>query len=232
MSSTRGAIHPINQVLRVAVATLGDMGFDIVDAPQVDTAWYNFDVLRMPEWHPARQGHDTFWLENGKLLRTHTTNMQGHVAESRKPPFRVMHFGRCYRNDATDATHDVVFTHLDGLVIEEGASVTNLLAVLETFIKRLLGPDVEYRFRPHNFPFTEPSIEVDIMHNGKWIEILGSGMVHPEVLENLKIDPKQYSGFAFGIGIERLAFIKWGIEDIRLMQSNKMSFLKQFKESA
>lgn len=228
----KGALHPLTQVLRVAVSAFGDMGFDIVDAPELDSAKYNFDALRMPEDHPARLGHDTFWLTDGRLLRTHTTNMQLHVAEMKRPPFRVMHFGTCYRNDATDATHDIAFTHLDCLAIDTGLGVPHLLATLENFIIRLFGSEVGYRFRPHYFPFTEPSIEVDIWHNGRWIELLGSGMVHPEVLKNLSIDPEQFSGFAFGIGIERIALIKWGIEDIRLLHSNKVNFLRQWKGEA
>jgi phenylalanyl-tRNA synthetase alpha chain len=208
------------------------MGFDIVDAPEIDTAWYNFDSLRMPEDHPARQNHDSFWLTDGRLLRTHTTNFQLHATEGKKPPLRVMHFGNCYRHDATDATHDVVFTQIDCLAIDEGLSMANLISVLDTFLTRIFGTTIKYRFRPHNFPFTEPSIEVDIWHNGKqkWIELLGSGMVHPQVLENMKIDPKIYSGFAFGIGIERIAMAKWDIEDLRHFRTNKHSFLRQFKD--
>jgi phenylalanyl-tRNA synthetase alpha chain len=229
---TKGALHPISQILRVTVSAFTDMGFEIVDAPEVDTPWYNFDSLRMPEGHPARAGHDTFWLTDGRLLRTHTTNMQLHVVEQRKPPLRVMHFGPCYRNEATDATHDIMFTHLDCLVIDEGITIANLLSVLDSFITRLFGSETKYRFRPHNFPFTEPSIEVDIWHNGRWIELLGSGMVHPEVLKNMNIDPTVYSGFAFGIGIDRIALIKWGIEDTRLSHTNKISFLRQFRATA
>jgi phenylalanyl-tRNA synthetase alpha chain len=226
---SQGTLHPITHVLRVAVSAFGDMGFDIVDAPEVDTAWYNFDSLRMPEDHPARLGQDSFWLKDGRLLRTQTTNMQLHATEQKRPPIRVMHFGPCYRNDATDITHDVIFTQLDCLAIDEGITLANLLSTLETFIIRLFGTDVKYRFRPHNFPFTEPSVEVDIWHNGKWIELLGAGMVHPEVLKNMQIDPSKYSGFAFGIGIDRIAMFKWGVEDVRQLHMNKLSFLRQFK---
>jgi phenylalanyl-tRNA synthetase alpha chain len=224
-----GALHPLTQVVRVAVSAFGDIGFDIVDAPELETAKYNFDVLRMPEGHPARLDHDSFWLTDGRLLRTHTTNMQLHAAEIKRPPFRVMHFGPSYRNDATDVTHDIMFTHLDCLAVEEGLTLPHLLSTLETFVIRLFGSTIEYRFRPHYFPFTEPSIEVDIKHNNRWIELLGSGMVHPDVLRNLSINPAQFSGFAFGIGIERIALIKWGIEDIRLLHSNKINFLRQWK---
>ena len=226
---TNGALHPMTLVLRVAVSAFADMGFEIVEAPEVDTAYYNFDALRMPPDHPARTNHASFWLTDGRLLRTHTTNMQLHVTEQKRPPLRVMSFGPSFRQDATDATHDVMFTHLDCLVIDEGISLANLLSVLETFITRLFGPDITYRFRPHNFPFTEPSVEVDIWHNNRWIELLGSGMVHPEVLHTMNIDTSIYSEFAFGIGIDRIAMIMWGIQDVRQLHTNKMSFLRQFR---
>lgn len=225
----QAALHPLTQILRVAVSALGDMGFDIVDAPEIDSLWYNFDALRMHELHPARLDHKAFTLENGKILRSHTTNMQLHVTEKKRPPIRVMHFGTCYRNDATDATHDVIFGQIDCLAIDEGITLANLLWVLDTFITRVFGSEVKYRFRPHNFPFTEPSIEVDIWHNGKWIELLGAGMVHPEVLQNMNIDPTKYSGFAFGIGYSRIGVMKWGIEDIRHLHTNKLTFLRQFR---
>ncbi len=228
----KGSLHPSAQILRVAVAALGDMGFDIVDSPEVDTPWYNFDSLRMHQDHPARQNHASFWLTNGQLLRTHTTNSQLHTTDVRKPPMRIMCFGPCYRRDATDATHDVVFNQIDAFAIDEGLTLGNLISVLETFIIRLFGNDVKYRLRPHNFPFTEPSVEVDIWHNGKWMELLGSGMIHPEVLTNMGIDPKRYSGFAFGIGFDRIALAKWGIEDLRLLRSNKLPFLRQFRNEA
>ena len=194
-----GAFHPITLIERVAISALGDMGFDIVDAPEIDTAWYNFDSLRMVEGHPARDSHASFWLKDGRLLRTHTTNMQLHVSEQLRPPFRVMHFGPCYRNDATDTTHDIVFNQLDALAIDDTITFSNLLATLETFVTRVFGPETKYRLRPHNFPFTEPSIEVDIWHNEAWIELLGAGMVHPDVLRHMRIDPEEYSGLAFGV---------------------------------
>lgn len=228
----KGSLHPLSEILRVAVAALGDMGFDILEGQEVDTAWYNFDSLRLTEDHPARQHSDTFWLTNGKLLRPHTSNMQLHAVEQKKPPLRVMYMGPCYRNDATDATHDISFFQLECLAIDEGISLANLLAVLDTFITRLFGTDVKYRFRPHYFPYTEPSLEVDIFHNGRWIELLGAGMVHPEVLKNMGVDPTVYSGLAFGMGIDRLALMKWGIEDIRLLRANKIAFLRQFRSDS
>lgn len=228
----KGSLHPLTQIVRTAFSALGDMGFDIVDAPEIDTAWYNFDALRMPPSHPARQGHPSFWLTNGKLLRTHPTNMQLHATETLRPPLRVMHYGNCYRDDATDQTHDVMFSQIDILAIDEGLNLGHLLWVLDTFVTRMFGPDVTYRFRPHAFPFTEPSVEVDIFHNGRWIELLGSGMVHPDVIKNMGLDPEKYSGFAFGLGVERLALFKWGLEDIRDLRSNKIAFLRQFKEAS
>lgn len=155
--------------------------------------------------------------------------MQLHVAQSRNLPIRAMYFGNCYRNDATDATHEIMFTQLECLAIDESINLGNLLATLETFIKRVLGPDTQFRFRPHNFPYTEPSIEVDVWHNGKWVELLGSGMVHPDVLRNMNIDPERYTGFAFGMGIDRLVLMKWGVEDIRFLHANKVPFLRQFR---
>lgn len=226
---TKGALHPVNQILRVAVSALGDMGFDIVDAPDIDTAWYNFDGLRLGPDHPARNDQDTFWTTDGRVLRPHVSNNQLRATEQKRPPLRVMYMGNSYRNEATDATHEILFTQIECLVIDEGISIANLLATLDTFITRVLGPEVKYRFRPHNFPYTEPSIEVDIWHNNRWIELLGSGMVHSEVLQNMHIDPEQYSGFAFGVGVDRIALQKWGIEDIRLLHGNKINFLRQFR---
>ncbi len=225
----KGSLHPITQIMRVAVSALGDMGFDIIDGPEIDTAWYNFDSLRIAEDHPARQNLDTFWTEDGRALRPHLSNLQLHALEHKQPPLRVMYIGPCYRKEATDATHEIVFTQLECLAIEEDISLANLLSVLDTFVVRLFGNDVKYRFRPHLFPFTEPSFEVDIWHNGQWLELLGAGMVHPQVLENMGVDPKRYRGLAFGMGIDRLAVMKWGIEDIRLFRANKANFLRQFK---
>lgn len=228
----KGTLHPLTQILRVAVSALGDMGFDIIDGPEVDTAWYNFDSLRLTEDHPARQSHDTFWTQDGRLLRTHLSNLQMHAVEQKKPPLRVMYFGPCYRNEATDATHEIAFTQLECLAIDEDINIGNLLSVLDTFLVRLFGPDVKYRFRPHLYPFTEPSIDVDIWHNDGWLELLGAGMVHPDVLRNMGIDPDKYKGLAFGIGIDRLAIMRWQIEDLRLFRSNKLNFLRQFKDKA
>ncbi len=227
----KGTLHPITQILRVAVSALGDMGFDIIDGPEIDTDWYNFESLRIPQDHPVRQNMESFATTDGRLLRPHLSNVQLHAVEQKKPPLRVMYLGPCYRKDATDATHEIVFTQLECLAIDEDISMANLLAVLDTFITRLFGPDVKYRFRPHLFPFTEPSIEVDVWHNNHWLELLGAGMVHPGVLTNMGIDPERYSGLAFGMGIDRLALMKWAVEDIRLFHSNKLAFLKQFRDN-
>lgn len=227
--TSEGILHPLTQIGRVALSALGDMGFEYVDPLEVDTAWYVFDSLRMGPDHPARDDFDTFWTTDGRCLRPHASNMQLHVTDDRRPPLRAMYPGTCYRNDATDATHEIVFTQLEALAIDEDLTVGHLKGVLETFIKRLFGPNVKFRFRPSFFPFTEPSFELDIYHNGQWIEVLGSGMVHPEVLTNMRIDPSRYSGLAFGMGLDRLAIIKWGIEDIRLFRNNKLAFLRQFR---
>lgn len=224
-----GVLHPISQIYRVAVATLGDMGFDIISAPEVDTEWHNFESLRLTADHPARLGQKEFSLTNGKLLRTHISNTQMYALNHKQPPLRVMYMGKSYRNEATDASHEIVFNQLECLAIEENLSIANLLSLLDTFTKRLLGQDVVYRFRPHLFPFTEPSIEVDIWHDNTWTEVLGSGMVHPEVLKNIGIDPNRFRGLAFAMGIERLAYIKWNT-DIRDFHANKLAFLNQFKD--
>lgn len=228
-SMYEGILHPLTQVNRVVLSALGDMGFEYIDPIEVDTAWYIFDALNVSANHPAREDWDSYWTTDGKLLRPHTSNMQLHAMEDRRPPIRAMFPGTVYRNDATDATHEIVFSQLEALVIDEGINVGHLKGILESFLKRLFGQNVEFRFRPSFFPFTEPSYEVDVKHNGRWLEILGCGMVHPKVLENMKVDPTKYSGLAFGIGLDRLAIIKWGVEDIRLFRTNRLAFLRQFR---
>lgn len=226
--AVKGGLHPITQIYRVAVAALGDMGFNIIEAPEMESAWHNFDALRMTSGHPARLGHKEFNLSNGRLLRTHISNTQLYALEHTRPPLRVMYMGKSYRNDTTDASHEFVFNQIECLAIDEDISVANLLSLLDSFIRRLMGPEVVYRFRPHLFPFTEPSIEVDIFHQSHWTEIIGSGMVHPEVMRHIGVDPSKWRGLAFAMGIERLAYIKWGT-DIRDFHANRLSFLKQFR---
>lgn len=223
----KGTLHPITHYLRETIKIFTDLGFDIYEGPEVDTEWYNFDSLNVPADHPSRDVQDTFWLTDGRLLRTQTSNCQVRYAETRKPPIKAIFPGQIYRNEATDYKHESNIYQMEGLLIDKDIKVGNLFWMLTEFFKKVYGPSVEIRFRPSYFPFTEPSFEVDVKHNGKWLELLGCGMVHPKVLENMKIDPSEYSGFAFGLGIDRLIMIKYDIDDIRWLRSGDLRFLKQ-----
>lgn len=223
-----GHIHPLTHILRKTVSIFAELGFEPVEGPEVETEWYNFDFLRIPRTHPARDQQDTFWLKEGKLLRTHTTSMQGRIMAKRKPPVRIVIPGRIYRNEATDAFHEAVFCQFDGFAIEKNISQAHLIGTLKWFIKRLFEKDIPIRFFPQYYSFVEPGMDVAIFFKGKWLEILGSGMIHPEVLRNMGIDPKKWQGFAFGMGIDRLAMMKFQIPDIRLSYTNDLRFLKQF----
>ena len=208
--------------------------------PEVETDYYNFTALNTPEFHPARDVQDTFYITDKVLLRSQTSTVQVHAMENSKPPIRVISPGRVYRSDAVDATHSPMFQQCEGLVIDKGITMADLKGTLETFAKAMFGDKTEIRFRPHHFPFTEPSCEVDVscfVCGGKgcsvckgegWIEILGAGMVHPNVLRMSGIDPDVYSGFAFGMGIERIVMTKYGINDMRLLYENDVRFLSQF----
>jgi len=224
----KGNLHPITQFFRQIINIFVENGFDVFEGPEVDSEWNNFDVLNIPKDAPARDVQDTFWLLDGRVLRTHTSNCQVRYAEGKKPPIKVVIPGRVYRNEATDAKHEATFFQLEGLYIDENVKVTQLLETINKFLKSFYGNNIEFRFRPHHYAFVEPGIDVDVKLNGKWFEVLGSGMVHPKVLENMKIDPKKYSGFAFGLGIDRLAILKYNIEDIRHFHSGDLRFLKQF----
>jgi phenylalanyl-tRNA synthetase alpha chain len=216
------------------------MGFRIVEGPEVEYDYYNFEALNMPKNHPARDTQDTFYINDNILLRTQTSPVQVRVMEKQKPPIRIISPGRVYRSDAVDATHSPLFHQIEGLVVDKGITFANLKGTLETFVKRLYGEDSVVRFRPHHFPFTEPSAEVDVqcfschgegcrLCKGEgWIEILGCGMVHPKVLSNCGIDPEEYSGFAFGMGLERIVMRRYSIDDLRLFYENDVRFLKQF----
>ena len=216
------------------------MGFDIVSGPEVELDHYNFEMLNMPKSHPARDTQDTFYFTENVLLRTQTSPMQIRTMEKQKPPIRIICPGRVYRSDAVDATHSPIFHQCEGLVVDKGVTFSDLKGTLELFIKKLYGEETRVRFRPHHFPYTEPSAEMDMscfkcggkgcsMCKGEgWIEILGCGMVHPQVLENCGIDPEVYSGFAFGVGLERIAMMRYGIDDMRLLYENDLRFLKQF----
>ena len=235
-----GKLHPLNTVLDDMIDIFQSMGFDIVDGPEVETDHYNFECLNVPADHPARDMQDTFYLAENLLLRTQTSAAQIRTMETRKPPIRVICPGRVFRADEVDATHSPVFHQIEGLVVDKGVTMCDLKGVLEQFAQEIYGNDTKVKFRPSFFPFTEPSVEVDVTCSecgGKgcrvckgsgWIEILGAGMVHPNVLKSCGIDPEEYSGFAFGIGLDRLTTTRYKISDIRLLFENDKRFLGQF----
>lgn len=235
-----GGIHPLNIVLRDLEDIFIGMGFSIVDGPEVELDYYNFEALNIPKDHPARDTQDSFYINDNVVLRTQTSPVQVRTMEKQKPPIRIISPGRVYRSDAVDATHSPVFHQVEGLVVDKGITMADLKGTLEVFVHKLYGDDTRLRFRPHHFPFTEPSAEVDISCfncGGKgcnickgegWIEILGCGMVHPKVLKNCGIDPDVYSGFAFGIGLERITMFRYDVKDLRMYFENDVRFLKQF----
>jgi phenylalanyl-tRNA synthetase alpha chain len=224
---SQGSLHPVTQTLRQIEKLFAQIGFEVVDGPEIEDNYHNFEALNIPEHHPARAMHDTFYLGEDSLLRTHTSNVQIRYMSERKPPFRIIAPGRVYRCDS-DMTHTPMFHQVEGLMVDEDVTFAHLKGLLEDFVRNFFGEDVKTRFRPSYFPFTEPSAEVDIMGNNGWLEILGCGMVHPNVLENVGVDSKKYTGFAFGMGVERLAMLKYGIDDLRMFFENDMRFLKQF----
>ena len=235
-----GRPHPLNAVLAEVEEVFLGMGFDIVEGPEVESDYYCFEALNMPKHHPARDTQDTFYINENVLLRTQTSSVQIRTMEKRKPPIRIISPGRVYRSDAVDATHSPIFHQIEGLVIDKGVTMADLKGTLELLMKRLYGEDTQIRLRPHHFPYTEPSAEVDLMCfncHGKgcsmckqegYVELLGAGMVHPKVLEECGIDPEVYSGFAFGIGLERITMGRYNINDMRLLYENDMRFLEQF----
>ncbi len=235
-----GKLHPLNTVLDDMINIFQSMGFDVVDGPEVETDHYNFECLNVPADHPARDMQDTFYLAENLLLRTQTSAAQIRTMETRKPPIRVICPGRVFRADEVDATHSPVFHQIEGLVVDKGITMCDLKGILEEFAHEIYGSDTKVKFRPSFFPFTEPSVEVDVTCSecgGKgcrvckgagWIEILGAGMVHPNVLKSCGIDPEEYSGFAFGIGLDRLTTTRYKISDIRLLFENDKRFLDQF----
>jgi phenylalanyl-tRNA synthetase alpha chain len=216
--NTKGTLHPLTIVMDEIVNIFAAQGFSVALGPELEDEWHNFDALNVPKDHPARDMQDTFWIKDqpGKLLRTHTSPVQIRYMETHQPPFAIIVPGKVFRNEATDAGHEMQFYQVEGLVVGEGVTIEHLKGTLFSFYKKLLGEDVEIRFRPSFFPFTEPSIEVDVKFNGKWFEMMGGGMVNPAVLKNGGVDPEKYSGFAFGGGIDRLAMVRYGITDIRL----------------
>ena len=230
IANESGTLHPINQTKDYLVKLLCELGFKEVDGPEIETEEFNFDMLNIKKSHPARQMHDTFYAEDKKyVLRTHTSPVQIRSMLSSKPPFAFSSAGKVYRKD-DDATHLPMFHQVEGIYIDENITFGNLKDLIHQILHKLFGDDVEIRFRPSYFPFTEPSAEVDILSSsGKWLEILGCGIVNPIVLENCKIDSTQYSGLAFGLGVERIAMLKYGINDIRDFYKSNLDFLAQFK---
>ena len=235
-----GSLHPITQIINEVEEIFLGMGYKIADGPEVEKAIYNFDKLNTPPDHPARDIQDTFYITDDVVLRSQTSPVQARVMENQEPPIKIICPGAVYRSDSVDATHSPVFHQIEGLVVDKNISMTDLKGTLEMFAKKCLGENTKIRFRPHHFPFTEPSAEADVscfVCGGKgcrvckgegWIELLGCGMVHPNVFKNCGIDPDVYTGFAFGFGVERIAMAKFGIEDMRLLYENDVRFLKQF----
>jgi phenylalanyl-tRNA synthetase alpha chain len=235
-----GSLHPLTQMLDRGIAIFRRMGFALADGPDVETEWHCFDALNTPPDHPARNEQDTFYLHDGRLLRTHTSTVQIRTMESAAPPIRVIAPGAAYRRDEVDATHSAQFHQIEGLYVDEDVSVADLKGALEFFMHELFGPDTAVRFRPHYFPFTEPSFEIDVKSKAlkggeQWLEVCGCGMVHPAVFEQINkargdeaYDPEKWTGYAFGLGMDRLAMILFDIPDLRLFVQNDLRFLRQF----
>jgi phenylalanyl-tRNA synthetase alpha chain len=243
-SSEKGHIHPISSLIREANGIFSKMGFTYASGPLLESEWYNFDALNVPKDHPARDMQDTFFIkdEKGNVLRTHTSPvqvryMEAKMKEGNPPPYRVIVPGKVFRNEATDMTHEAEFFQIEGLVVGKDVTLAHLKGTLEHFFKELFKGQVEVRFRPSFFPFTEPSVEVDMRLTsedapeklrGKWIDMMGAGMIHPNVLTNAGLDPNAFQGFAFGMGLDRLALLRWGIDDVRHMHSADLRFINQF----
>jgi len=231
-----GHLHPLSQFTRKVLGAFERMGFELLEGPEIETVENNFDLLNIPRYHPARDMWDTFYIDDDKditsrdkkLLRTHTSPVQIRVMKIKKPPIRIIIPGRCFRHEATDATHETTFYQLEGLVIDRNIKMTDLIGTLSGFIREVFGGDIKTQVRPSYFPFVEPGIELSILWKDKWIESLGAGMVHPKVLQNMKLNPKTWQGFAFGIGVDRLTMLYFEIKDIRLFYSSDLRFLSQF----
>jgi len=241
--SPSGAVHVLTQTLDRITDIFHRLGFALADGPEIETEYHNFDALNTHADHPARDEQDTFYLQlppgpHGRwLLRTQTSTVQIRVLENRKPPIKIIAPGRCYRRDEVDATHGIFFHQVEGLCVGEGIGLSHLKGVLEYFFRELLGKETKVRLRPHYFPFTEPSFEVDFSIPGKtfrgkeWLEIAGCGLVHPNVLRGVGVDPEKFTGYAFGLGVERIAMVRHGIPDLRLFYDNDVRFLKQFGQA-
>ena len=223
-----GGVHPVTQTIRRIEQFFGDLGFSVKEGPEVEDGFHNFDALNIPTNHPARADHDTFYFTPSTMLRTQTSGVQIRTMEVEKPPLRIISPGRVYRNDY-DQTHTPMFHQVEGLMVDTDVSFTQLKGILEDFLTHFFEESLQVRFRPSYFPFTEPSAEVDVMgKDGKWLEVLGCGMVHPNVLKAVGIDPEKYTGFAFGMGVERLTMLRYGVTDLRAFFENDLRFLKQF----
>ncbi len=223
-----GTLHPVTRTVERLTELFGSMGFEVVSGPEIEDDYHNFDALNLPPHHPARDSHDTFMFPNGLLLRSQTSSVQIRTMEKKAPPLRIVSPGRVYRNDY-DMTHTPMFHQIEGLYVDRNVSFADLKGVLYEFLLKFFEEELEVRFRPSYFPFTEPSAEVDVRRKGgKWLEVLGCGMVHPNVLRNVGIDPEEFTGFAFGMGIERLTMLRYGVNDLRAFFENDLRFLKQF----
>jgi phenylalanyl-tRNA synthetase alpha chain len=235
--AARGGVHPVSRTLERITEIFGRLGYELADGPEIEDDWHNFEALNFPPHHPARAMHDTFYFGDGRLLRTHTSGvqvryMQDLLAGGGQPPLRMIAAGKVYRSDS-DQTHTPMFHQVEGLLVDEHASFADLKGTLVEFVRAFFERDFEMRFRPSYFPFTEPSAEVDIAWqqadgSTRWLEVLGCGMVHPNVLRSVGIDPEQYTGFAFGLGVERFAMLRYGVDDLRAFFDNDIRFLKQF----
>ena len=231
----KGTIHPLSLLAQEAYKAFSELGFEIATGPELESEWYNFDVLNVPKDHPARDMQDTFWIKDqkDKVLRTHTTSVTARAIEQAgkdgRLPAAFISIGKVFRNEATDITHEMQFFQIDGAMVGENITLVHLKGVLTHFYKKMLGEDVEVEFRPSFFPFTEPSLEVFAKFKGCWLEMMGSGMLHPNVIKNCGLDPKKVQGFAFGGGLDRIAMIKWGIPDVRLFYQGDLR-LNQFSK--
>jgi phenylalanyl-tRNA synthetase alpha chain len=223
-----GGVHPVTRTIERILEFFGELGFEVKSGPEVEDGYHNFDALNIPPHHPARADHDTFYFNPELVLRTQTSGVQIRTMENAEPPIRIISPGRVYRNDY-DQTHTPMFHQVEGLMIAENVSFTQLKGILHDFLHNFFEEDLEVRFRPSYFPFTEPSAEVDVKGKNGWLEVLGCGMVHPTVLRAMGVDPDKYSGFAFGMGVERLTMLRYGVNDLRSFFENDLRFLKQFK---
>ncbi|QIL20216.1 phenylalanine--tRNA ligase subunit alpha [Thermomonas sp. HDW16] len=230
--AARGGVHPVSRTLERITEIFGRLGYELADGPEIEDDWHNFEALNFPPHHPARAMHDTFYFGDGRLLRTHTSGVQVRYMKDHQPPLRMIAAGKVYRSDS-DQTHTPMFHQVEGLLVDEHASFADLKGTLAEFVRAFFERDFQMRFRPSYFPFTEPSAEVDIAWqqadgSTRWLEVLGCGMVHPNVLRNIGIDPEKYTGFAFGLGVERFAMLRYGVDDLRSFFDNDVRFLRQF----